>query len=185
MLDINELKNGLTVKLEGAVYLIVDFQQVKPGKGAAFVRTRLKNMRTGAVLDRTFRSGDKVEEAFVHERKLQYLYQAGETFHFMDMETYEQHSIEKDQMGETPDYLKENMIITLLEHEGQVLDVSPPMFVELKVVNADPGLRGDTAKGGNKFAKLETGASIQVPLFVKEGDIIKVDTRTGSYVNRV
>ena len=185
MLDINELKNGLTVKVEGTVYLIAEFQQVKPGKGAAFVRTKLKNMRTGAVIDRTFRSGDKVEEAFVNERKLQYLYKSGETFHFMDTETYDQLSIEKDQMGNTPDYLKENMVMILLEHEGQIITVSPPMFVELKVVEADPGLRGDTAKGGNKIARLETGASIQVPLFVKAGDTIKVDTRTGSYVNRL
>lgn len=185
MLDINELKNGVTVAVEGTVYLIVDSQQVKPGKGAAFTRVKLRNMRTGALLDRTFRSGDKVEEAFVNERKAQYLYQTGGTFHFMDTETYDQLTLSKDEMGEAHLFLKDNMVILLLEYEGKILTVTPPMFVELKVVEAYPGLRGDTAKGGNKVAKVETGASIQVPLFVKEGDVIKIDTRTGIYVSRV
>lgn len=185
MLDINELKPGLTVTLEGIVYLIVDSQQVKPGKGSAFARVKLKNMRLGTVIDRTFRSGERIEEAFVNERKLQYLYQAGESFHFMDTETYDQLTIEKDQMEKTHTFLKENMVITLLEYEGQILSVTPPMFVELKVTETEPGLRGDTAKGGNKLAKVETGASLQVPLFVQAGDVIKIDTRTGIYVSRV
>ena len=185
MLDINDLKSGLTVKLDGTVYLIVDSQQVKPGKGSAFARVKLKNMRLGTVIERTFRSGEKIEEAFVNERKVQYLYQAGDTFHFMDTETYDQLTLAEDQMGKTNLFLKENMVITLLEHEGQILSVIPPMFVELKVVQADPGLRGDTAKGGNKAARVETGASVQVPLFVAEGDVIKIDTRTGTYVSRV
>ena len=185
MLDINDLKSGLTVQVEGTVYLIVDSEQVKPGKGSAFARVKLKNMRLGTVIERTFRSGEKVEEAFVNERKVQYLYQAGDTFHFMDTETYDQLSLSEEQMGKTHLFLKENMVITLLEYGGQILSVTPPMFVELKVVEADPGLRGDTAKGGNKIAKVETGASIQVPLFVEEGNIIKIDTRTGTYVSRV
>ena len=185
MLDINELKNGITIKLDRTVFLIIEFQQVKPGKGSAFVRTKLRNMRIGTVIERTFRSGEKLEEAFVNERRLQYLYKAGDAFHFMDTETYDQVEVDKERMGNAADYLKENMVITLLDHEGEILSVSPPMFVELKVVQADPGLRGDTAKGGNKIATLETGATIQVPLFVKEGDTIKVDTRTNSYVSRI
>lgn len=185
MLDINELKTGLTVKVEGNVYVIVDVQQVKPGKGSAFVRVRLKQMRLGTVFDRTFRSGEKIEEAFVEERKVQYLYQAGGSFHFMDTETYDQITLEKEQLGDTFRFVKENMVITLLEHEGKILSVTPPMFVELKVIETEPGLRGDTAKGGTKVAKVETGASLQVPLFVAEGDILKIDTRTGSYVSRV
>lgn len=185
MLDINDLKSGLTVKLDGTVYLIIDSQQVKPGKGSAFARVKLRNMRIGTVIERTFRSGDKVEEAYVNERKVQYLYQAGDTFHFMDTETYDQLTLQEEQMGKAHLFMKENAVIALLEHEGQILSVTPPMFVELKVVEAGPGLRGDTAKGGNKFAKVETGASVQVPLFVSEGDVIKIDTRTGTYVSRV
>jgi len=185
VLDINDLKSGLTVKLDNTVYLIVDSQQVKPGKGSAFARVKLRNMRLGTVIDRTFRSGEKIEEAFVNERKVQYLYQAGDSFHFMDTQTYDQLTIEKDQMEKAHLFLKENSVITLLEHEGKLLSVTPPMFVELKVIETEPGLRGDTAKGGNKLAKVETGASVQVPLFVGEGDVIKIDTRTGTYVNRV
>ncbi len=185
MLDINDLKTGLTIKVDGTVFLITDAQQVKPGKGAAFVRLKLRNMRLGTVIDRTFRSGEKIEEAYVEERKVQYLYQAGDIFHFMDTSTYDQLAIDKDRMGGTADYMKEGMIVTLLEHGGEILAVRPPMFVELKVTEADPGLRGDTAKGGTKLARLETGAAIQVPLFVKQGDIVKVDTRTGTYVSRV
>ncbi len=173
------------MKLDGTVYLIVDSQQVKPGKGSAFARVKLKNMRIGTVIERTFRSGDKVEEAYVDERKVQYLYQAGDTFHFMDTETYDQLTLQEEQMEKAHLFMKENAVITLLQHEGQILSVTPPMFVELKVIQADPGLRGDTAKGGNKFAKVETGASVQVPLFVSEGDVIKIDTRTGTYVSRV
>ena len=185
MLDINDLKAGLTVKLDNTVYLIVDSEQVKPGKGSAFARVKLRNTRLGTVIERTFRSGEKIDEAYVNERKVQYLYQAGDSFHFMDTETYDQLTMEKDQMEKAYLFLKENMVITLLEHEGKLLSVTPPMFVELKVIETEPGLRGDTAKGGNKLAKVETGASVQVPLFVGEGDVIKIDTRTGTYVSRV
>lgn len=185
MLDINDLKTGLTVQVDGVVYLIIEAQQVKPGKGAAFTRVKLKNMRSGAIVDRRFRSGEKVKEAFVEERKIQFLYQSGDSFHFMDTETYDQLTLEKEQIGKVGLFLKENMVITLLEHERQVLSIAPPLFVELKVVETEPGVRGDTAKGGSKQAKVESGASIQVPLFVEEGDMIKIDTRTGTYVNRV
>ena len=185
MLNINDLKSGLTVKLEGAVYLIVSAEQVKPGKGSAFVRLRLKNMQTGTLIDRTFRSGEKMEEAFVSERKVQYLYRSGDAFHFMDTQTYEQLEVNRSHLRDSERFLKENTVVSLIEYESQVLDVKLPLFVELKVVQAEPGLRGDTAKGGNKLATIETGAAIQVPLFVQEGDIVKIDTRTGSYAGRV
>jgi len=185
MLNINELKNGLTVKLDGAVYMIVEAIQVKPGKGSAFVRVKLKNMQTGTLIDRTFRSGEKIEDAFVNERKVQYLYEGGGTYHFMDTESFEQLTLSLEQMDGAELFLKENTVISLLEHNGQVLSIKAPMFVELKVIEAEPGFRGDTAKGGTKPAKVETGATLQVPLFVKEGDVIKIDTRTKSYVSRV
>lgn len=185
MIDINEVRSGLTLLIDGNVYLVIEFQPVKPGKGAAFVRTRLKHLKNGSIIDRTFRSGEKLEEAFVQERKLQFLYQAGETYHLMDVKTYDQLSLERDQMGETPDLLKENMEVTVQEYKGRILSLSLPTFVELKVAEAEPGLRGDTAKGGSKPVKVETGAMIQVPLFVQEGDLIKIDTRTRTYVGRV
>ncbi|MFH1858040.1 MAG: elongation factor P [Candidatus Omnitrophota bacterium] len=185
MLGINELKTGLTVKIDGNIYLIVGYQQVKPGKGASFVRVKLKNMLTDSLIDRTFRSSEKIEEAFVNERRVQYLYEAGGTYHFMDTETYDQLTLGKEQMGDASLFMKENMVITLQEHDGQILNVAPPMFVELKVIETEPGLRGDTAKGGTKAAKVETGATIQVPLFVDVGNVLKIDTRTGTYVSRI
>ena len=185
MIGINELRTGLTLLLDGNVYLVVEFQPVKPGKGAAFVRTRLKNLKTGSVLERTFRSGEKLEEAFVEERKLQFLYGGGGTFHFMDNHTYDQVTLDQNQVGEVADLLKENMEVTLQEYKGQMLNFLLPLFVELKVAEAEPGLRGDTAKGGSKNIKVETGATIQVPLFIQEGDRIKIDTRTRGYVGRV
>ena len=185
MIDINELKTGLTLLLDGTVYLVVEFQPVKPGKGAAFVRTRLKNLKTGSVIERTFRSGEKLEEAFVEERKLQFLYGGGGTYHFMDSENYDQVALDADQVGQAADLLKENMGVTLQEYKGQILNFLLPLFVELKVVEAEPGLRGDTVKGGSKNVKVETGATVQVPLFIQQGNIIKIDTRTCGYVSRV
>lgn len=185
MIDINELKTGLTLLLEGDVYLVVEFQPVKPGKGAAFVRTRLKHLKQGTVIERTFRSGEKLEEAFVQERKLQFLYRGGGTFHFMDTQTYDQLSLDEKRVGEASELLKENMVVTVQEYKEQILNLLLPLFVELKVKEAEPGFRGDTAKGGSKFVKVETGASIQVPLFIKQGDIVKIDTRTRGYVGRV
>ena len=171
--------------VDGNVYLVVEAQPVKPGKGAAFVRTRLRHIKQGSVIERTFRSGEKLEEAFVEERKLQFLYAGGGTYHFMDNKTYDQLALEEEQVGESADLLKENMVVTLQEYNGQMLQFMLPLFVELKVAEAEPGLRGDTAKGGSKMVKVETGAAIQVPLFIQEGDIIKIDTRTRGYVGRI
>lgn len=185
MIDINELKGGLTILVDGTVYLVVEAQPVKPGKGAAFVRTRLKQMKQGSVIERTFRSGEKLEEAFVEERKLQFLYAGGGTYHFMDNKTYDQVALDEEQVGESADLLKENMVVTLQEYNGQMLQFILPLSVELKVVEAEPGLRGDTAKGGSKMVKVETGAAIKVPLFIQQGDIIKIDTRTRGYVGRI
>ena len=185
MIDINELRTGLTLLLDGNVYLVVEFQPVKPGKGAAFVRTRFRHMKQGTMLERTFRSGDKLEEAYVDERKLQFLYGGGGTYHFMDNQTYDQVALDEEQVGQAADLLKENMTVSIQEYKGQLLSFTLPLFVELKVVEAEPGFRGDTAKGGSKNVKVETGATIQVPLFVQEGDLIKIDTRSRGYVGRI
>ncbi len=185
MIDINDVKGGLTILVGGNVYLVVEAQPVKPGKGAAFVRTKLRHMKQGSMIERTFRSGEKLEEAFVEERKLQFLYGGGGTYHFMDSQTYDQVALEEDQVGPSADLLKENMVVTLQEYKGQMLNFALPLFVELKVAEAEPGLRGDTAKGGSKNVKVETGAAVQVPLFIQKGDTIKIDTRTRGYVGRV
>lgn len=185
MIDINDVKSGLTILVDGNVYLVVEAQPVKPGKGAAFVRTRLRHMKQGSVIERTFRSGEKLEEAFVDERKLQFLYSGGGTYHFMDNQTYDQVALDEDQVGQAADLLKENVTVTVQEYKGQLLNFVLPLFVELKVVEAEPGLRGDTAKGSSKMVKVETGAAIQAPLFVQEGDLIKIDTRSRGYVGRV
>lgn len=185
MIDINSIKSGVTVLVDGNVYLVVEAQPVKPGKGAAFVRTRLRHMKQGSVIERTFRSGEKLEEAFVDERKLQFLYGGGGTYHFMDNQTYDQVALDGNQVGQAADLLKENMTVTIQEYQGQLLSFVLPLFVELKVSEAEPGLRGDTAKGSSKVVKVETGATIQVPLFIQEGDLIKIDTRTRGYVGRV
>ena len=185
MIDINDIRTGLTLLVDGHVYLVVEFQPVKPGKGAAFVRTKLKQMKNGSIIERTFRSGEKLEEAFVHERKLQFLYGGGGTYHFMDTESYDQLSLEEEQLDGNQDLLKESMGCTIQEYKGQLLSFSLPMFVELKVTEAEPGLRGDTAKGGAKNVTVETGAAIQVPLFIQTGDTIKIDTRNRGYIGRV
>jgi len=175
----------LTIEVDGEIYEVIDFQHVKPGKGAAFVRSKLKNLRTGAVIDRTFRAGEKVPRAHLDRREMQYLYRDGNSFVFMDNETYDQISLSEEQLGENVKFLKENMNIYLLTHEGQIIGVELPNFVELKVVDTEPGVRGDTAAGGTKPATLETGLVVQVPLFVEAGDVIRVDTRTGEYLERV
>lgn len=174
----------MTIELDGEVYTVVEFQHVKPGKGAAFVRSKLKNVKTGAVVERTFRAGEKVPRAHIERREVQYLYSSGEQYVFMDMETYEQMSLSADQLGDSTRYLKENMIIAILQFQGTPIGVDLPNSVELTVVETDPGVRGDTATGGTKPAKLETGAVVQVPLFINIGDVIRVDTRTGYYLER-
>jgi elongation factor P len=180
-----EFKKGLKIELEGKPFLIVDFQHVKPGKGGAFVRTKLKNMINGRVIDQTFRSGEKVGRPDMEEKEMQYLYRDGDNFVFMDNTNYEQVYLPKDQIGEQSQFLQENINIKLLYFNKEPLGLELPNFVELKVTNTDPGFKGDTATGGNKPATLETGAVIQVPLFIAEGDRIRVDTRTGSYMERV
>ncbi|HHY91738.1 MAG TPA: elongation factor P [Firmicutes bacterium] len=184
MISTNDFRTGLTVELEGDVYSVVDFQHVKPGKGSAFVRSKLKNVRTGAVIERTFRAGEKVETARIDRREMQYLYAAGTSYTFMDTESFEQLTLTEDQLGENLKYLKENMLITVLLHEGSIIGIEVPNFVDLKVVETTPGIRGDTVSGATKPAKLETGATVQVPLFIEEGDVIRIDTRTGQYLTR-
>ncbi|MCC7264951.1 MAG: elongation factor P [Candidatus Latescibacteria bacterium] len=185
MADTSDFRNGFTMLLDNALVSIVDFQHVKPGKGSAFVRTKLKNVTTGAVLDRTFRSGDKVEEVRLEKRQMQYLYAEGDTFHFMDTETYEQLVIPASLVGEGAGFLKENEMTYVLIALEKPIGVELPKFVELKVTQTDPGMRGDTATGAVKPATLETGAVVNVPLFINQGDVLKIDTRTGDYVERV
>lgn len=180
-----EFKKGLKIELEGKPYLIVDFQHVKPGKGGAFVRTKLKNMINGRVVEQTFRSGEKVGRPDVEEKEVQYLYREGDNLVFMDNTNYEQVYLSKDQIGEQAQFLQENINIKLLYFNKEPIGVELPNFVELKVTSTEPGFKGDTATGGNKPAILETGAVIQVPLFIAEGDRIRVDTRNGSYMERV
>jgi elongation factor P len=179
-----EFKKGLKIVFDGHPYVIVDFQHVKPGKGGAFVRTKLKHMKLGKVIDNTFRSGEKVELVDFDEKRMQFLYR-DDRYHFMDMETYEQVSLSAEEVGDARDYLKENTEVEVLYIDGAPATVELPNFVELAIASTDPGVRGDTAQGGTKPAKLETGAVVQVPLFLNEGDIVKVDTRTGEYLGRV
>ncbi|OGX30313.1 MAG: elongation factor P [Omnitrophica WOR_2 bacterium RIFCSPHIGHO2_01_FULL_49_10] len=185
MISTSELKNGLTIKMDGQLFQVIEFQHVKPGKGGAFVRTKLRSLTSGNVLERTFRSGEKLEDAFIEYKKLQFSYVAGDEHHFMEEKTFEQFQMTAEQLGNVTHYLKENMVVTASFYEGKLLSIEAPMFVELAVAEADPGLKGDTAKSGTKAVKLETGYSIQVPLFVDIGDVLKIDTRTGDYVERV
>jgi elongation factor P len=180
-----EFRNGSRLLVEGDPFYIVEFQHVKPGKGGAFVRTKLKSYKTGNVLDRTFRSGERFEEPDLEERDMQFLYATGDSYTFMDTETYEQFTYEKKQLGSNADLLKENMVSTILVYEHRPIAVELPIFIELKVVDAEPGVRGDTASGGNKPAKVETGATIKVPLYLEVGETIKIDTRTREFVERV
>ena len=179
-----EFKKGLKIVFDGQPYTIVDFQHVKPGKGGAFVRTKLKHMRLGKVIDNTFRSGEKVELVDFEERHMQYLYR-DDRYHFMDSETYEQVSLSEDEVGDAREFLQENTEVEVLVIDGSPAAVELPNFVELAIVKTDPGVRGDTAQGGSKPATLETGAVVQVPLFLGEGDVVRVDTRTGEYLARV
>ncbi len=180
-----EFKKGLKVELEGVPYTIVEFQHVKPGKGGAFVRTKLKSLLTGRVLDQTFRSGEKVKKPDLMERDMQFLYREGDRFSMMDNENYEQIMLTEEQVGEARLYLIDNLDVKVLFFNQQPVGVEIPLFVELAVAQTEPGVKGDTAAGGTKPATLESGVTIQVPLFINEGDRVKVDTRTGSYIERV
>lgn len=185
MISTNEFRNGEAIVLDGQLWVIVEFQHVKPGKGGAFVRTKLRRMRDNSVIERTFRAGEKFQEAYIEKRTFQYLYRAGEAFHLMDTTTYEEVEVSARLLGSAAAFLKENMELEAQLHDGQMIGIQPPMFVELRVESTEPGIRGDTSKAGTKPAQLETGGSIQVPLFVENGDVIRLDTRTGAYVSRV
>ena len=181
-----QFRKGLRIEIDGEPLSIVDFQHVKPGKGGAFVRTKMKSLLSGNVLEKTFRSGEKVDVPDLEDRHMQYLYSDGEGYIFMDNESFEQMSLTASQVGDdNMGYLKENVEVDILLHNGRPIGLELPMFMELKIVETDPGIRGNTASGGSKPAKLETGATVQVPLFLSEGEVIKVDTRTGDYIERV
>jgi elongation factor P len=179
-----DLRPGMKIELDGVPFVVTSYQWVKPGKGGAFNRTKLKNMRTGSIVERTFRSEEKVDSAALEERRAQFLYRSDDEYHFMDAETYEQFFLPEEQLRDARDYLKEETVVTILSHRGSPLNVEIPTFVELAVAETDPGVRGDTASGGSKPATLETGAVIQVPLFINVGDRLRVDTRTGTYIER-
>ncbi|MGD9264723.1 MAG: elongation factor P [Lysobacterales bacterium] len=181
----NEFKSGLKIIINGEPYNIVDNEFVKPGKGQAFNRVKVRNLHTGRVVEKTFRSGESVEAADVFETQVQYLYNDGESWHFMHPETYEQYAIPKEAMGDGIYWMQEGGVCDLTLYNGSPLSVLPPNFVEMKIVETDPGLRGDTSGSGGKPAKLESGATVRVPLFVQEGEVVRVDTRTGEYVSRV
>lgn len=185
MISTSEFRNGTRLEIEGEPYYIVEFQHVKPGKGGAFFRTKLKGYRTGSVIDRTFRSGEKFDEPNLEEREMQFLYSGGDDYTFMDTESYEQFTYLKNQLSGNTDLLKENTVAKILLYHGQPISMELPIFLELKVVETDPGIRGDTASGGTKPAVVETGAVFKVPLYLEAGEIIKVDTRTREYVERV
>ena len=180
-----DLRNGTTFELDNQVFRVVEFQHVKPGKGAAFVRTKLKNVITGAVLERTFNPSEKLQGAEIEKKDMQYLYNDGDLYYFMDNETYEQLPLNKEQLGDSLKYIKENMSVKILSFKGNVFNVEPPMFVELEVTYTEPGFSGNTTTTSGKPATLENGLEISVPLFVNIGDIIKIDTRTGEYMERV
>jgi elongation factor P len=183
--ETRDFRNGLKVELDGEPWMITDFQHVKPGKGNAFTRTRLKNLITGKVLDRTFKSGETLTKPELDARDMQYLYNDGETYSFMDTSNYEQVALQKETLGELAQWLKDQTVVGVLFYQGRAISVDLPTFVELQISHTEPGIKGDTATGAVKPATLETGATVNVPLFLNEGDVIKIDTRTGDYVERV
>lgn len=184
MISVNDLRNGMTIEIDGNVFQVVEFLHVKPGKGAAFVRTKLRNVINGGVTETTFRAGEKVEQATVERREYQFLYENQGLWTFMNTETYEQIELNADQIGDAKNYLLENMMCQISNWKGNIIGVDLPNTVELKVVETEPGFKGDTATGTYKPAKLETGYVVQVPLFINTGDVLKIDTRTGAYLQR-
>jgi elongation factor P len=183
--DTSGFRNGLKIEIDGEPFVITYFQHVKPGKGGAFVRTKIKNLRTGRTLDKTFRAGEKVDEAEIEDKRMQYLYQDGEQLVFMDSNTYDQIPFSAEQVGDARKYLKENLDVDVVFWRGNPISMELPSFIEVEISQTDPGVKGDTASGATKPATLETGAVVQVPLFIKEGEKIRVDTRSGEYVERV
>ncbi|NMB34157.1 MAG: elongation factor P [Clostridium sp.] len=185
MISAGDFRNGATFELDGQIFQVIEFQHVKPGKGAAFVRTKIKNIVTGATIEKTFNPTDKMPRAHIERKDMQYLYNDGDLYYFMDVENYEQLPLGKDKIGETLKFIKENEVVKILSHKGNVFGIEPPNFVELEISETEPGFKGDTATGATKFATLETGAQIKVPLFVNTGDKVRIDTRTGEYMERV
>ena len=185
MISAGDFRNGITIELEGNVFQIIEFQHVKPGKGAAFVRTKLKNIKSGGVVEKTFRPTEKCPPARIDRREMQYLYADGDLYNFMDTENYEQMAMNAADIKDTMKFVKENEMVKMLSHNGSVFAVEPPLFVELEITETEPGFKGDTATGATKPAVVETGATVYVPLFVNQGDVIKIDTRTGEYLSRV
>ena len=184
MISSNDFRPGVTVEIDGNVWQVVDFQHVKPGKGAAFVRTKMKNLQTGSVVERTFNAGEKVPKAHVDRRRMQYLYESDGSYTFMDNETYDQVELTLEQLGDAKNFLLENMEVSIMFFQGIVIGIDLPVAVELRVVETDPGIRGDTATGGNKPAVLETGYTVKVPLFIEVDYVLRIDTRTGQYIER-
>lgn len=184
MISSSDFRTGLTLEIDNGVWQIVDFQHVKPGKGAAFVRTKIKNVQTGAVVERTFNPNEKLPAAHVETRAMQYLYEADGMYTFMDNETYDQIELTKEQLGSALNFLKENMDISLQFFKGNIIGITLPNSVNLEVVECEPSVKGDTATGATKMAKVETGYEVRVPLFVNEGDVLRIDTRTGNYIER-
>ena len=185
MVSAGDFRNGITFDMDGTVFQIIEFQHVKPGKGAAFVRTKIRNVITGSVIERTFNPTDKFPEAYIDRKDMQYLYNDGELYYFMDMETYEQIPLGKDKLSDNFQFVKENEMIRINSYKGNVFGVEPPTFVELKVTHSEPAVKGDTVNNTMKPATMETGVTIKVPMFIDEGDILKIDTRTGEYLERV
>ncbi|MBP1906614.1 elongation factor P [Paenibacillus turicensis] len=184
MISVNDFKTGLTVEVDGDIFTVLDFQHVKPGKGAAFVRSKLKNLRNGNTVEKTFRAGETIGRAIIENREVQYLYASGSQHAFMDNETYDQFELSADQLKWELNFLKENMNVKIVSYQGEILGINLPNSVELAVVETEPGIKGNTATGATKNAKVETGLNVQVPLFINEGDVLIIDTREGKYVSR-
>ena len=185
MVSAGDFRNGITVEMEGNVYQIIEFQHVKPGKGAAFVRTKLKNIINGGVVEKSFRPTEKFPQARIDRKDMQYLYSDGDLFNFMDTETYDQIALNAEAVGDALKFVKENEMVKICSYNGNVFAIEPPLFVELEITGTEPGFKGDTATGATKPAIVETGAKVMVPLFVENGEVIKIDTRTGEYLSRV
>jgi len=184
-LSINEVKSGITILIDGEAFMVIEAQHVKPGKGAAFVRAKVRNLKNSSIQEKTFRGDDKIPEAFIEQRKLQFTYKTGDMYNFMDQENYEEVAISEENIGDNAKFLKDNLEVAAYFYKGDFLNISLPMFIEFKITHTEPGIKGDTSKSGTKPAEIETGATIQVPLFVDEGDKIRIDTRTGTYIERV
>jgi len=184
MLSVNDFRTGLTIEVDNEIWQVLEFQHVKPGKGAAFVRSKLKNLRTGSVQDKTFRAGEKVAKALIETKQMQYLYSSGDLYYFMDNETYEQLSLPAEKLKYELNFLKDNMLVSMITYKGEILGIQLPNTVELTCIETEPSVKGDTVSGATKKAKLETGYVVLVPLFINTGDKIIVDTRTGNYISR-